>query len=113
MEKARDVVKESIAELSERCAKLQMLKFGQVLDIDQLEAGNDRSKEMEAQEGVKQVEEKFEHEKSHLQKEYEEAKRTLAEVRISPSVLPVRPLLTGVLCRRRSKTRSCSVRLSS
>ena len=58
LEKDRDVVRETINDLSEKCSNLQMLKFGKVMDIDQLEAGNDKSKENEAQEGVKAVEEK-------------------------------------------------------
>lgn len=80
LEKARDVVKESIEGLTEKCSNLQMLKFGKLMDIDQLEAGNDKTKENEAQEGVKAVEEKHSKEVHSLTKEMEYLRNDLAGV---------------------------------
>lgn len=44
---------------SSKCLELQMLKFGRVIDLDELEARSDRSKEKEAEGGLKDDEEAF------------------------------------------------------
>ena len=80
LEKDRDVVRESITGLTERCNNLQMLKFGKVMDIDQLEAGNDKTKEKEAQEGVREVEKKHANDVNALTKELEEWRDELVQV---------------------------------
>jgi len=86
LEKARDVVRESIEGLTDKCSNLQMLKFGKLMDIDQLEAGNDKTKENEAQEGVKAVEEKHSKEVHSLTREMEFLRNDLAGVSVCVSM---------------------------
>jgi len=44
---------------SSRCKDLQMLKFGKEIDLDELEANSDRSKELEAEDKLKKEEEAY------------------------------------------------------
>lgn len=81
LEKERDAVKAQIEILTDRCNNLQMLKFGRVIDIDELEAGSDRTKENEAELGVKAVEEKHSSIVSTLNKEGAVLKDKLGKVR--------------------------------
>jgi hypothetical protein len=57
-----------------------MLKFGRVVDLDELEADADRSKEEEAEQAVREVEEAFQEKAAVLAKEIEELKESLANV---------------------------------
>jgi cytochrome c556 len=55
----RDAQQQEIEIWSARCRELQMLKFGREIDLDELEANSDRSKEKEAEEVLLTDGEKF------------------------------------------------------
>ena len=89
LEKDRDVVRESITGLADRCSNLQMLKFGKVMDIDQLEAGTDKTKEREAQEGVKEVEKKHSNDVNQLTQELEALRDDLCQVKETACIVTI------------------------
>jgi cilia- and flagella-associated protein 44 len=63
-----------------KCNNIQMLKFGRLIDVDALEDGSDRSKEIEAEKTVKVVEDDSRLSLYKLQLEYDELKEKLAQV---------------------------------
>ena len=81
LNKDRDVRLADIETWKNKCENIQMLKFGRIVDLDALEAGSDRSKEIEAEKTVKLVEDKARLSVFKLQKEYEALQEKLAQVR--------------------------------
>ena len=66
-----------------KCNNIQMLKFGRLIDVEALENGSDRSKEIEAEKSVKVVEEDSRLTLHRLQMEFEELKEKLAQVNMT------------------------------
>ena len=64
----------------QKCKDLQMLKFGREIDLDELEAFSDRSKEMEIEAILEAERLKFEKESEQLSKEVVNAKERLISV---------------------------------
>lgn len=64
----------------QRCVELQMLKFGREIDLDELEAYSDRTKEMEMESILETERERFEKESAKLTKQVNQAKERLMEV---------------------------------
>ena len=57
--KERENQEKDIQIWSARCRELQMLKFGKLVDLDELEAKSDRTKEIEAESALTEDAEKF------------------------------------------------------
>ena len=66
-----------------KCNNIQLLKFGRLIDVDALEDGSDRSKEIEAEKTVKVVEDDSRLSLYKLQMEYDELKEKLAQVNVT------------------------------
>ena len=81
LNKDREVRQGEIAAWESKCKNIQMLKFGRLIDVDALEAGSDRSKEVEAERTVRVVEEEGRLSLYRMQKELEEVQEKLARVR--------------------------------
>jgi hypothetical protein len=81
LNKDREVRQAEIAAWESKCKNIQMLKFGRLIDVDALEAGSDRSKEVEAERTVRMVEEEGRLSLYRMQKELEEVQEKLARVR--------------------------------
>ena len=81
LSKERDFRQKEIETWSKRCKELQMLKFGRVIDLDDLEAGSNRDKEDEAEKGVRDQEESHRALAHRLLKESEALQDKLAVVR--------------------------------
>jgi len=64
----------------QRCVELQMLKFGREIDLDELEAFSDRTKEMEMENILENERDKFEKESMKLTRQVNFAKEKLMEV---------------------------------
>lgn len=64
----------------QRCIELQMLKFGREIDLDELEAYSDRTKEMEMENILETERDRFEKESTKLSKQVNQAKEKLMEV---------------------------------
>lgn len=71
----------------QKCKDLQMLKFGREMDLDELEAFSDRTKEMEIEAQLEAERGKFEKESEDLMKEVVRAKERLISVRTLSLVL--------------------------
>ena len=67
---------------SRRCKDLQMLKFGSVIDLDELEALSDRSQEADAENQLKSDEQIFKSKMIRLMKEAAVLQEELFAVRI-------------------------------
>lgn len=80
LNKDREVRQGEIAAWESKCKNIQMLKFGRLIDVDALEAGSDRSKEVEAERTVRVVEEEGRLSLYRMQKELEEVQEKLARV---------------------------------
>ena len=80
LSKARDQQNEKIASWKKRCKDLQILKFGKEIDLDDLEAASDRSKEQEAEAALKEQEKKSDEIIHNLVKEGEVLREKLAKV---------------------------------
>jgi predicted nuclease with TOPRIM domain len=79
--KERDAKSGETENWKQKCKDLQMLKFGREIDLDELEAFSDRTKELEI-EGILQADRmKFEKESLELSKEVNNAKEKLISVR--------------------------------
>ena len=65
-----------------KCNNIQMLKFGRLIDVEALENGSDRSKEIEAEKTVKVVEDDSRLSLYRLQMEFDDLKEKLAQVNI-------------------------------
>jgi hypothetical protein len=77
----RDSQKQEIDIWSARCKELQMLKFGREIDLDELEANSDRSKEKEAEGVLLDDAEKFKSKSHKLFLMSAKLQEQLAEVR--------------------------------
>jgi chromosome segregation ATPase len=77
----RDAQQQEIEIWSARCRELQMLKFGREIDLDELEANSDRSKEKEAEEVLLTDGEKFKAKSQKLFAVSAKLQEQLAEVR--------------------------------
>jgi hypothetical protein len=64
----------------QKCKDLQMLKFGREIDLDELEAFSDRTKELEVEASLEVEREKFEKESHKLMAEVANAKENLVKV---------------------------------
>ena len=80
LNKDKEVRQSEIAIWENKCKNIQMLKFGRMVDVDALEAGSDRSKEIEAEKTVKLVEEDGRIQLFRMQKELEDVQEKLALV---------------------------------
>ena len=80
LEKERSVQKEKIELWTEKCSELQMLKFGRLIDLDMLEEGNDKTKEREDEQQIKEVEMNHINEMKKLEIEFEKLNNEFAEV---------------------------------
>ena len=80
LSKDREVRQAEIASWESRCNNIQMLKFGRLVDVDALEAGSDRSKEVDAERSVKAVEDDGRLSLFRMQKEMEEVQEKLSQV---------------------------------
>jgi hypothetical protein len=87
LNKDREVRQAEIAAWESKCKNIQMLKFGRLIDVDALEAGSDRSKEVEAERTVRVVEEEGRLSLYRMQKELEEVQEKLARVRCVMNVI--------------------------
>jgi len=65
----------------QRCLELQMLKFGREIDLDELEACSDRTKELEMENILENERNKFEKESLKFTKQVNQAKEKLMEVK--------------------------------
>eukprot|EP00981_Chlorochromonas_danica_P000742 scaffold167_cov168-Ochromonas_danica.AAC.9 len=70
-----------------RCRDLQMLKFGREIDLDELEARSDRTKELEMEQIVAEERAKFEKENARLMKDVLAAQEKLAQVTVENTKL--------------------------
>ena len=80
LEKEREVEREEIDRWNERIKELQMLKFGRLVDLDELEQGTDKAKEDDAAEAIRKIEEKHLAETRILLRQKEEMKNKIADV---------------------------------
>lgn len=78
----RDAQKGEIEQWSARCRELQMLKFGREIDLDELEANSDRSKEKEAEGQLVEDAEKFKAKSAKQMALSSKLQEQLAEVRV-------------------------------
>jgi len=78
--KEREKQQKDIETWSARCRDLQMLKFGKEIDLDELEATSDRSKEREAEALLVDDAEKFKMNSSKLARETTRIEEALMEV---------------------------------
>lgn len=80
--KENESKKESIELWGGRCKDLQMLKFGSVIDLDELEAISDRSKETDAENQLKEGEQVFKSQMMKLLKESAKLQEQLFSVKL-------------------------------
>lgn len=80
--KERDNQQKDIEVWSARCKELQMLKFGREIDLDELEANSDRSKEKEAEAQLAEEGEKFKMKSLAILKTSSKLEEQLASVSI-------------------------------
>jgi hypothetical protein len=78
LNKDKEIRQTEIENWENKCKNIQMLKFGRLIDVDALEAGSDRSKEIEAEKTVKLVEDEGRLNMFRMQKELEEVKEKLS-----------------------------------
>jgi hypothetical protein len=79
--KERENQQQDIEVWSARCRELQMLKFGKEIDLDELEANSDRTKEREAEALLKEDGEKFKMKSMKLFRATATLEEQLAQVR--------------------------------
>lgn len=82
LSRERDERKVYIEAAKDKCRDLQLLKLGRVIDLDELEAQSDRSREQEAERVLQAQQETFAQTISRLEREGEELQERLAQVRI-------------------------------
>jgi hypothetical protein len=80
LSKQREAQKEKIDLWKEKVEELMSMKFGRIIDLDELEKGSDRSSEDAAQTDLKRQEQRFESELQELSTEAFEFKSRIAEV---------------------------------
>lgn len=81
LKREKEARQEEITALENKCNELQMLKFGRIIHLDDLEIGSDRSKEEEAEAQIKFLEKEYRKEHAALMKEIEQLQEQLAVVR--------------------------------
>jgi DNA repair ATPase RecN len=94
LKREKETKEEEIKQLEAKCIELQMLKFGRIVQLDDLEAGADRSKEMEAEEEIRALDRAHRMEYNKLMKEVEAIQEELAQVSYHLHVLRDKALLT-------------------
>ena len=82
LNKERDVRNAEINVWEQKCKNIQMLKFGRILDLDAVEAGSDRTQEVEAEKTVKKVEDETRVKLYRLQREIESLEEKLAQTTV-------------------------------
>jgi cell division protein FtsL len=87
LNKEREIRRAEIESWEKRCRDLQMLKFGRVTDLDELEAGSDRTKEHEAESIVKLVEDRGRLGEYKLRREMEDLEEQLAQLTVKNTEL--------------------------
>ena len=87
LSKLRDTQQEKIGTWKAKVRDLQMLKFGREIDLDDLEAGSNRSREDEAERGLKEQEDAMQAIVWKLTKEGESLREKLAKVMVSNTEL--------------------------
>ena len=87
LSKSRDMQFENISKWKAKVRDLQMLKFGREIDLDDLEAGSNRSKEDEAEKGLKEQEDANTSIAWKLTKEGEHLREKLAKAMVSNTEL--------------------------
>ena len=78
--KERDERKEAIGTLMDRCNELQLLKLGRVIDLDDLEAQSDRSKEKDAEKKLEEQQETYAGIVIRLERDAAQLQEDLAQV---------------------------------
>ena len=78
--KERDDRKVAIGALMDKCKELQLLKLGRVIDLDDLEAQSDRSKEKDAEKLLEAQQETYAGAIHRLEKEAAVLQEELAQV---------------------------------
>ena len=78
--KERDERKEAIGTLMDRCNELQLLKLGRVIDLDDLEAQSDRSKEKDAEKKLEEQQETYAGIVIRLERDAHQLQEELAQV---------------------------------
>jgi WD40 repeat protein len=87
LSRLRDAQQEKISSWKAKVRDLQMLKFGREMDLDDLEAGSNRSLEDEAERGLKEQEDAMQAIVWKLTKEGEALREKLAKVMLSNTEL--------------------------
>ena len=80
LEKEREVQRGEISSWTERINECQLLKFGRLVDLDELEQGYDKTKEEETTESIKQLESKHDSMMVKMARDKEDMKDQIAEV---------------------------------
>lgn len=81
LKKEKESRQADIDALMKKCNDLQMLKFGRIMDLDELEAGADHSKEEEAEATIREIESKSQSQQQKSVKEVDKLKEELSKVR--------------------------------
>eukprot|EP01041_Mallomonas_annulata_P002802 gene2802-5517_t len=79
LEKDREIQQEEIARWTERINECQMLKFGRLVDLDELEKDSDKTKEEDAADQIKKIEHKHDSLEGRLLLDKEKLKDEIAE----------------------------------
>eukprot|EP00605_Chrysophyceae_sp_TOSAG23-4_P000185 GSChrysophyteH1.ASY1.ANO1.219.1 assembled CDS len=87
LSRLRDTQQEKISSWKSRVRDLQMLKFGREIDLDDLEAGSNRSREEEAERGLKEQEDRTASTVYKLTREGERLREKLAKAMVSNTEL--------------------------
>ena len=87
LEKEVKTGKSSWEEWSRKCTDLQMLKFGKLIDLDELEAGSDTTKLVEAESNVKAIETEYLDSSVKLMKAKDRLQDKLSEITLENTKL--------------------------
>ena len=82
LNKDKEIRQSEIAMWEAKCNNIQLLKFGRMVDVEALEAGSDRSKEIEAEKTVKMVEDEGRSQIYRMEREFQNIQEKLAKVKI-------------------------------
>jgi hypothetical protein len=91
LSKQRDERKVTIEQQLNKCKELQLLKLGRVIDLDDLEAQSDRSREKEAEKLLLEQQETYAQVTIRLEKEAAALQEQLAHVCLSPHISSTSP----------------------
>lgn len=80
LKREKETKEEEIKQLEAKCTDLQMLKFGRIVQLDDLESGADRSIELQAEEEIRELDRAHRAEYNKLLKEVEAIQDELAKV---------------------------------